>query len=315
MPKISENEKTLIAVLVIIAVIGFVYVKSINKEIKNGEELAQEISKYEESIKPFYDLALTAKGFAIYNIDTKQFLYKKGAEEAMPLASLAKVMSVVVALETLPQDHVFEISKESLSQVGDNGLLLNEKWQRDDLLRYLLVTSSNDAIHEVALETGRVIDPESSDPVKTFVDRLNEKAKEMNLRTFIFNNESGLDIDGSEDGALSQNGAYASARDMARLFAYAVDTYPDIFSATTEKEFKTASLDSEHAGENTNPLVPDIPGLLASKTGFTNMSGGNLVVALKDGSGDRMVVVVLGSTFDDRFSDIKALSGVLNSKE
>lgn len=304
--KTNESEKQLIAVLIILAVLGFFYIKSIKEQISEGEKLEQELQAYEESIRPFFDLALSSKAFAIYDVGKKQFLYKTRAEEIMPLASLAKVMSAIVALETVPAEHVFKIEKESLGEMGDNGLLVDEKWGRDEFLKFVLVTSSNDGVHEIALETGALIDPETSDPIRTFVERMNARAKEMNLRSFVFHNESGLDT------APMQNGAYASARDMVKLFSYAIETYPEIFSVTSKKMLAISSFDKDHVGENTNPLAEEIPGLLASKTGFTNISGGNLIVALETKKGDKMIVVVLGSTFDDRFTDVKTISGLLN---
>lgn len=306
--KLNESERQLVAVLVIFALLGFFYIKGIKKEISDGEKLEQELQAYEASIRPFLDLALTSKAFAIYDTEKKQFLYKSHAEEVMPLASLAKVMSAIVVLENVPADHVFQIDKESLSEIGDNGLLVDEKWGRDELLEFTLVASSNDAIHDIAIETGKIIDPQTSDPLKTFVETMNKRAGELGLRSLTFHNESGLDM---KDG-ISRNGAYSNARDMARLFAHAVSVYPQIFSATTQLEFPVSSEDKDHVAKNTNPLVNQIPKILASKTGFTDIAGGNLVVALRGKNDVTMVVVVLGSTFDQRFSDVKAISGALN---
>lgn len=305
---LNENERQLVAVLLVLGLLGLFYISGIKKEIREGEKIEAEISKYEESIKPFYEMAVLAKSVSIYDMDTETFIYKKNAEEVMPLASLAKVMSVVVALETLSEDHVFTINKEALSETGDNGLLVDERWGRDELLKYALVVSSNDAMHAIADEAGRVIDPAATDPRAVFVLRMNERSEELGFSKFDFSNESGLDLETEP----VKNGAYGSGREMAKLFAYAVETYPEIFSATIQKTFDVASFDKAHVGENTNPFVEDINGLLASKTGFTNLSGGNLVVALKAPNNARIIVTVLGSTFDERFSDIKALSDVLN---
>ncbi|MCC7469924.1 MAG: D-alanyl-D-alanine carboxypeptidase [Bacteroidetes bacterium] len=307
--KISENERGLIVATIGLALVGFFYTRSIHKEIAHAEVIEQELKDYAESIKPFFDLALASKSFAIYNVDKNEFVYKKNAEQVLPLASLAKVMSVVVALENVPQDHIFKIEKDSLSLAGDNGLLVDEKWRRDDLLKYTLVVSSNDAIHQVAMETGKIISPNTENPEQVFIDKMNEKARELKLNSLKFYNESGLDL--IENGE-TKNGAYASARDMARLFAYAIENYPDIFSLTTQKEATITSFDKEHTGTNTNPFVGEIDGLIASKTGFTNISGGNLTVAVKDKKGEKMVVVVLGSTFDERFSDVKSISSILS---
>lgn len=302
-----ESDKQIIFVGIFLAVVGFFYVHQINKEIVQGEAKDQEILAYEESIKPFLNLALAAQSFVIYDSGANNFVYKKNAEVQLPLASLAKVMSAIIVLENAPSDTIFEISKESLAQSADHGLLLGEKWKRDDLLEFALFVSSNDAIHEMALETGRVIDPTSADPVGVFVDKMNAKAIALGLKSFTFNNESGLDISETE------NGGYGSARDMARLFAYAVKTYPEIFATTSKKIATISSLDKSHNIDNTNVVVEEIPGIVASKTGFTNLSGGNLVVATSSDPDTMRVVVVMGSTYDERFTDMQALtSAVIN---
>lgn len=291
--------------MVLLAIVGVFYVRQINQEIILGEIKDKEILAYEESIKPFLNLALEAKSFAIYDADINNFVYKKNAESAMPLASLAKVMSAIVVMENAPADTVFEISKESLDQAADHGLLLHEKWTRDELLKFALLVSSNDAIHELALETGQIMDPEAKDSLQVFVARMNTKASELGLKSFVFKNESGLDLNEAE------NGAYGSARDMAKLFAYAVKTYPEIFDVTRTKITTIASLDKSHNIDNTNTIVEEIPGIVASKTGFTTLTGGNLVVATTPDAKSTRVMIVMGSTYDERFTDMKTLTSAV----
>jgi D-alanyl-D-alanine carboxypeptidase (penicillin-binding protein 5/6) len=303
--KLTDIERQLITILVILSTIGIFYATSINHELKLNQAKERDVVAYENSIKPFLNLSLNSKSFAILNTKTNHFLYKKNAEEPLPLASLAKIMSTVVVLENVPADHIFEISKESLSQIGDNGLLLGEKWNRDDLLKFTLIDSSNDAIHELAKETGEIIDPTSDNPVGVFIKAMNDKAKSFGYKNMVFYNESGLDV------TPDTNGAYASARDISKLFSYAITTYPDIFSVTSQKQAVINSFDKEHTAENTNKVIQDIPGVIASKTGYTIISGGNLIVAVPDENGQTMIVVVLGSTFDDRFVDIKTLSAAV----
>lgn len=301
----KESERQILTAMILLSAVGIFYVRAIHKEIAFGAMQDQQISAYEESIKPFLNLALAAKSFAIYDVEDKNFLYKKNGEALMPLASLAKVMSTIIVMEHAPADKIFTISKESLDQSADHGLLVGEKWYRDELLKFALFVSSNDAVHELALETGVIIDPASTDPAKTFVDAMNAKARELGLKSFKFNNESGLDISETE------NGAYASPRDMAKLFAYAVETYPEIFSVTTTKIATISSLDKSHNIDNTNTIVEQIPDIIASKTGFTTISGGNLVVATSPTAEHMRVIVVMGSTYDERFTDMETLTGAV----
>lgn len=299
---ITPKERELIFIVFFLAATAVFYAISIQREIANGIIIEQKISEYQESIKPFLGLALNAKSFAIYDMDKEEFVYKNNAEVKMPLASLAKVMSAIIIMENVPADHVFTMSAESLSEAGDNKLLVDEKWKRDDLLAFTLVESSNDAVLEMAKEAGAIMDPSAPDPVAVFVNAMNEKAKELKLTNFEFSNPSGLDL------STGKNGGYGNARNMAKLFTYAVKTYPALFAPTSKSAPVFSSLDAEHTAKNTNPIVNDIPGLIASKTGFTNIAGGNLVVAFNDPNGRKLVAVVMGSTFDARFSDVKMIS-------
>ncbi len=291
--------------MIFLGIVSFFYGRAINQEILANDIAEKEIIAYEDSIKPFLNLALEARSFAIYDADENNFVYKKNAESVMPLASLAKVMSAIVVMENAPPDKVFQISKESLGQSADHGLLLNEKWTRDELLKFALFVSSNDAVHELALGTGKIINPETTDPIQVFVSQMNIRASELGLKSLVFKNESGLDITDTE------NGAYGSARDIAKLFAYAVKTYPEIFSITNNKIATVSSLNKVHNIDNTNTVVEEIPNITASKTGFTTISGGNLVVATTPDFKSTRIIIVMGSTYDDRFTDMKTLTGAV----
>ena len=67
----------------------------------------------------------------------------------------------------------------------------------------------------------------------------------------------------------------------------------------------------EHNFKNTNILIGKIPNLLFSKTGFTEIAGGNLVVIFKDKGGREIAVTLLGSTFDGRFADMEKIVNIL----
>jgi D-alanyl-D-alanine carboxypeptidase len=209
-------------------------------------------------------------------------------------------------MEHAPKEYIFKISKEALGEAGDNKLLVDERFTRDELLKFALVESSNDAFYQMANDVGTIIDPTSKEPRQVFISKMNEKAEALNLRSAHFKSPSGLDITPHDAGA------YASARDVAKLFAYAYETYPDIFVPTIKNAPEISSLDVKHIAKNTNPVVEEIPNILASKTGFTSISGGNLAVILKGRNNHTLVVVVLGSTFDERFKDVAKISGALS---
>ena len=75
----------------------------------------------------------------------------------------------------------------------------------------------------------------------------------------------------------------------------------------TEKEKQLNSDIFAHLTKNTNIIVDKLPGVLASKTGFTDLAGGNLIMAFDIGLGHRIIISVLGSTKEARFEDLEKL--------
>jgi D-alanyl-D-alanine carboxypeptidase (penicillin-binding protein 5/6) len=116
-----------------------------------------------------------------------------------------------------------------------------------------------------------------------------------------FTNATGLDVEGETLG-----GAYGSAHDVAMLLAYILKHHPDLIAATREPRLSVTALGGiTHHIENTNVIAEDIPWLIGSKTGFTDLAGGNLAIVFDVGFSHPVVAVVLGSTKEERFSDIQ----------
>lgn len=150
-----------------------------------------------------------------------------------------------------------------------------------------LVSSSNDAAQALASAGGSFLDG------KEFIEIMNEKAKTLNLNQTYFLNPTGLDL--SEQVA----GAYGSAADVAKLIIYAAQKEPKLFEVTAYSNIDSFS--------NTNLYVASTTRLLASKTGFTDLAGGNLAVIFDAGFNHPVAVIVLGSSKSGRFSDTEKL--------
>jgi D-alanyl-D-alanine carboxypeptidase len=133
-----------------------------------------------------------------------------------------------------------------------------------------LVSSSNEAAVFLATEA-------ASSSKKDFIEAMNDRARALNLKQTYFLNETGLDISNGISGA------YGSAEDVSRLLIYAVKK------------------------ENTNITAGDVAPLIASKTGFTDLAGGNLAVIFDVALGHPVAAVVLGSSKDGRFTDMEKI--------
>ncbi len=253
-------------------------------------------------INPFEQIAINAKAVYVYDIAQDKVIFQKNEFAQLPLASITKLMTALVATEILPDDSKVTIRKEFLREEGDSGLLSGESWSIKDLVDFSLVVSSNDGARALASVAG-AFDLKNQDydlGRKDFVLLMNKKAQELDLKQTYFINESGLDSDGLAGG-------YGSAIDVAKLMQYILQNNPKILEATKYKKIEIKSENKKHLAKNTNEVVESIPGLLASKTGYTDMAGGNLVVAFDSSIGKPVVVVVLGSTEEGRFDDVSSL--------
>ncbi|MDD2935449.1 MAG: hypothetical protein PHX25_03165, partial [Candidatus Pacebacteria bacterium] len=134
-----------------------------------------------------------------------------------------------------------------------------------------------------------------------FIDEMNKKAEEIGLAQTFFLNESGLD-----ESELT-SGAYGSAKDMAFLMNHIIKNNYKLIEATKYPVLRISSDNKNYLFENTNEIVESIPGIIGSKTGYTDLAGGNLTIAFDVGIGHPIIVSVLGSSKEGRFEDVLKL--------
>lgn len=256
---------------------------------------------------PFANLALVANAAAVFDISRKKVIYGYHESEQLPLASLTKLMTAVVAAETLPSYTNIEII--ATADERDVRLRMGERWPLAELLSYTLMTSSNAGADSVAAAAASYLSgkgtqntTDSSQSFSPFVDGMNKKAHELGLNQTYFLNPSGLDT------TASISGAYGSAQDVALLVAHVVEHYPDLLASTEQSEQTFNAPDGRKISvKNTNEHVSEIPGLIGSKTGLTDLAGGNLAVVFDASFSEPFVIVVLNSTENGRFDDVARL--------
>ena len=250
----------------------------------------------------FDNMELSAKSVYVYDVVNQKVLYEKNEIAQLPLASITKLMTAVVATNLVPKDSHITIQKEFL--VADGGTVLNpgETWDMKNLLDFSLVVSSNDGARSLASVIGATINnTDFNIGREDFIKDMNTEAQTLGLKQTYFLNESGLDESSTESGG------YGSAVDVANLMAYMLKNKPDVLEVTRFESTTVSSLTNTHIATNTDTVINKIPGLLASKTGYTALAGGNLVVAFDASIGHPVIVVVLGSTEQGRFSDVVSL--------
>ncbi len=260
-------------------------------------------SKNETPDTLFPEVAVQAKAAIVYDIVEERVLYQKNAEAQLPLASLSKVMMAYATLKQLEEDVIVTMGEEFLADVGEGVRSEGEQWVLRDLLEATLVESSNNGATAIAGAYAS-INKVSGDTASsgTLVEAMNRESEQLGLTQTFFLNETGLDIDHRTAGA------YGSAYDMARLMAASVRLFPEVFEATRYRSISLSSLgNTTYTIENTNSTVNSIPGIIASKTGYTRLSGGNLAVVVDVGPAHPVSIVVLGSSEEGREDDVRAL--------
>lgn len=254
----------------------------------------------EITIPPFADLSLQADAVYVWDMHNQRALYKHNESEVLPLASVTKLMTALLAHELISEEAQVTVDEQSIDQEGDSSLLEGESFNRLSLSDLVLISSSNDGAFALAQTAGDLIRPGAG--AAAFIAAMNVRADELGLLNTSFTNPTGLDISKTEAGA------HGSAKDVSFLMEYIVRTAPEILSETTEISNRIYSDDGfYHDTNNTNQFVGEIPGLLGSKTGYTDLAGGNLVVAYDAGLNRPIIITVLSSTRDARFTDVLQL--------
>lgn len=256
-----------------------------------GELLAACVACGDENF--FETLSLRAESVYVYDTMNNTELFSKESDVQLPLASLTKVMTALIVREHVSADTRIFVQESDLSPEGDSGLSPGESFSRDDLVDFMLAVSSNDAARALARS--------AAGGEGRFVEYMNKMATSLGMTQTFFLNESGLDEN------MNVSGAYGSARDMSMLFNHVLTAHPDVLEATAYSKLYVVSSDAYHTATNTNIIAQDIPGLVAGKTGYTDLAGGNLAVVFEIEPMHRIIIVVLGSSVGERFVDVDKL--------
>jgi D-alanyl-D-alanine carboxypeptidase len=258
----------------------------------------------------FDNVELIAEAAIVYDVVGNKELFVKNPDTSLPLASLTKVMTALIANKQLDNDSSIRIGLQYLKPEGDSGLIVGDTWQAKNLRDFTLMTSSNDGAFALAAVAVAKNLPNAEVDDSEFIKEMNTLSSEIGMTNSRFYNEHGL------DETREKGGAYGSARDMATLFSYALKNYPEVLEATRYKNLHFKSAAMVYSAENTNLLVDQIPNLIASKTGYTDLAGGNLIVAFDAGLNRPIIIAVLGSSQEGRFSDtLKLVEAFMKDKE
>jgi serine-type D-Ala-D-Ala carboxypeptidase (penicillin-binding protein 5/6) len=228
----------------------------------------------------------------IVDASTGDILFDKGAGDPVAMASLTKLFTAFVAIETTSLDRQMVVSDYDLVGEASMGISPGETLSFRTLLHGMLLPSGNDAATAIARNLGAQAGDNDDVAVQRFIDRANTRLATLGLHNTHLVNPHGLDA----------GGHYSTARDVAALTLYALDHEPT-YSATLH----TTEYEAEgHAITNTNRLLGVYDGLVGGKTGVTD-NAGYCLMQVAERNGQRVIVVLLGSTPDAWYDDAEAL--------
>ena len=286
-----EKNNFLFFILIIFALEAILF--SIGNEKLDTAFLNKE-NEFVKIQKALADIPVQAKAFSVYDETLNRKIYGKNDNAIMPIASLAKIMTIVTILNNRNTDDTILVSAKAIKEEGDYGLFVNEKFKIRDLAKFTLIGSANDGAYAL------------SESKNNLLEKINNKVRKIGMQNTLFLNFTGLDINENFSGA------YASAQDVNVMTMYALKTYPEIFKASVLPEINVKSESGfDHNIKNTNNIIDKIPNLLFSKTGFTPLAGGNLTIIYKNKYEHNIAITVLGSTSEGRFSDIEKIIDTL----
>ncbi|MBP6881698.1 MAG: D-alanyl-D-alanine carboxypeptidase [Candidatus Pacebacteria bacterium] len=248
----------------------------------------------------FDDVDLRANAAYVWDVRSQRALYAKNEDEALPLASITKLMTALLAYELVEDEAEAIIPAAAINQEGSSGLSAGEHLSIEELRDLALISSSNDAAYALGASVGELLG--DSDPASQFIHGMNIRADELGLASLEFWNTTGLDLSTTKPGAIG------SARDVSFLMEYIITHHPEIITPTQETATRVYNAaGAYHEVSNTNEAATEIPNMIGSKTGYTDLAGGNLTIAFDAGFDRPIVITVLGSTRDERFTDVLTL--------
>ena len=248
-----------------------------------------------EAVSNEVELASSAKSAILIEQSTGQILFEKNSHEKIPPASMTKMMSLLLIMESIDNGKIKLTDKVTVSKnassMGGSQILLEEgeEMSVDDLLKGVSIASGNDAVVALAEYVGGSED--------NFVKMMNNKASELGLTDTKFQNCHGLDSEGH----------YSSAYDMA-MIARELLNHKDIIKYTSIYEtYLRENTDRKIWLVNTNKLVRFKKGVDGLKTGYTKEAGYCLTATMNK-ENMRVIATVMGEdTIDNRNSEVSSM--------
>ena len=240
-----------------------------------------ELESVDEVIETFVEIddiepKLNSREAIVMDRKTKRIIYGKNENKRVAMASTTKIMTAIIVLENAKLDDEVVVSAKAGGIGGSRlGLKKNDKISVENLLYGLMLCSGNDAAIALAEYVGG--------SVEGFAEKMNQKAKDLKLKSTHFISPHGLD----------NPDHYTTAYELAIITNYAMEN--EIFSKIVATKSITILINGNSKKiNNTNELLGVLNGVKGVKTGFTN-NAGRCLVTCTNRDGFEIITVVLGA--------------------
>ncbi len=223
------------------------------------------------------------------DLNNKELIFAKDEQKTIQPASLTKIMTATLALESGRLNDIVTITKEMIQvEPTKANLRVGEKFYLRDLVKAAMVMSANDAAMAVGVYLG-------NGDVENFVKKMNQKAKQLGMNNTHFTNPCGFDI----------GNHYSTALDLMKLSEYAIKNNAFNEMAKLKRhDFRSLNTRRAYAAYTHNRLLSNYKYAVGIKTGFTQKAGPCLIARAKKGKKD-ILVVMLNS--EHRWKDIRVI--------
>ena len=237
------------------------------------------------------EVETASPSYLLMDSSTGTVLLEKDADARRPMASVTKIMTMLITMEEIAKGNLSLDEKLYASAnacgMGGSQIFLKENEEMDlkTLIKTVFVASANDSCIVIAERIAGT--------AESFVNKMNERAAELGLENTHFENPHGLDTENH----------YSSARDLAiisrELLKYDIKEYTTIWQDSIR--------DGAFILSNTNKLIRFYPDATGLKTGSTSQAGFCISATAKRGNLELIAVTLGASTSKERFDDAKAL--------
>lgn len=213
----------------------------------------------------------------VKDLNNKKLIFSKDENQILRPASLTKIMTAMLAIESGKMNSIVTITPE-MKKVEPTvaNFKVGEKFYLKDLVHAAMIKSANDAANSIAIYLG-------NGNKQKFVTMMNSKAKKLGMRNTNFTNPCGFDIGNHS----------STANDLLKLTEYAIKN--KTFNSIVKLEkyaFNAINTKSRYIVHSSNKLLANEPYIVGIKTGYTNEAGACLIARAKSNNKDVLMVML-----------------------